>query len=236
MLIKNYTIGILILLIGVEMLAQNKVIVFSKTNGFRHESIEVGCASIQKLGKENNFIVDVTENSEELIANLKKYQAVIFLNTTQDIFNKKEQDEFQKYIENGGGFVGIHSATDTEYDWPWYGNMVGAYFVNHPKPQMATIHIKNQNHQATSFLGDTWEKFDEWYNFKEINPNIRILMVLDESTYEGGKNGIKHPICWTQQIKKGKMFYTGLGHTSESYSNEKFLKHILGGIQSVMNN
>lgn len=212
------------------------VMIFSKTEGYRHKCIETGIKSIQKLGKENGFHVNATENSNVLISNLNKYDAVIFLNTTGNILNNSQQEKFENYIQNGGGFVGIHSATDTEYDWPWYGKLVGAYFLSHPKQQQATINIINADHLSTNFLGKEWSKFDEWYNFKDINPEIKVLMKLDEKTYEGGKNGNNHPIAWFHEYDGGRVFYTGLGHTKESYQDTKFLKHILGGIKYAMGN
>ncbi|WP_139959783.1 ThuA domain-containing protein [Flavicella sediminum] len=231
---KNVFSCLMVLLFIGNVFAQDRVLVFSKTAGYRHKSIEVGIKSIQKLGKEHNFIVDATEDAEVMIKKIKKYDAVIFLNTTGDILNEKQQKKFEKYIEKGGGFVGVHAAADTEYEWPWYGNMLGAYFLSHPQQQDALMHIENHEHEATSFLDATWTKFDEWYNYKDISPKINVLMKLDETSYKRGKNGDNHPICWIQDIKKGKMFYTGLGHTDKSYQDEKFLKHLLGGIQSVM--
>jgi len=210
------------------------IMVFSKTEGFRHDCIEVGIESIQKLGKENSFKVDMTEDSKVLISGLNNYDVIIFLNTTGNILTEAQQKKFEKYIQKGGGFVGIHSATDTEYDWPWYGKLVGAYFLNHPKQQQATINITNQDHLSTFFLGKKWSKFDEWYNFKDINPDVNILMKLDENSYKGGKNGDNHPIAWFHEYDGGRVFYTGLGHTKESYQNPKFLKHVLGGINYAM--
>lgn len=230
---KHIVLIVLTCFVVLNISSQKKVIVFSKTSGYRHKSIEVGIKSIEKLGTENGFIVDSTEDSDVLIKKIRKYNAVIFLNTTGDVFNEKQQKKFKKYIERGGGFVGVHAATDTEYEWPWYGKMVGAYFLKHPKQQTAKIDIVDCEHRATAFLGTTWSKFDEWYNFKNINPSIHVLMKLDESSYKGGLNGKNHPISWVQKIKKGKMFYTGLGHTEKSYSNTKFLKHLLGGIKYV---
>jgi len=210
------------------------IMVFSKTEGFRHDCIETGIKSIQKLGKENDFKVDITEDSKVLISGLNNYNAIIFLNTTGNILTDAQQDKFEKYIQKGGGFVGIHSATDTEYDWPWYGKLVGAYFLNHPKQQQATINIIDQDHLSTFFLGKEWSKFDEWYNFKDINPDVNILMKLDEKSYKGGKNGNNHPIAWFHEYDGGRVFYTGLGHTKESYQDAKFLKHVLGGINYAM--
>lgn len=220
---------------GVFGQQKQSVIIFSKTEGYRHNSIEDGIKSIEKLGRENNFNVFATEDSKILIEELKNNDAVIFLNTTGDILNEQEQKVFIKYINNGGGFVGIHAAADTEYGWPWYGKMVGAYFLSHPKQQDAVINVVNRDHLSTSFLGNQWNKFDEWYNYKDINTSIQVLLNLDENSYEGGKNGKNHPIAWYHEFEGGKIFYTGTGHTKESYLNEKFLKHILGGIMYVIN-
>lgn len=211
------------------------ILAFSKTDGFRHSSIPAGKAALIKLGKENDFSVDTTENAAVFTDNnLKKYRAVVFLNTTDNVLNETEQVGLKNFIRNGGGFVGIHAATDTEFDWPWYNKLVGAYFVDHPKVQEATLVIKDKNHPATDFLGDTWQKTDEWYNFRDINPDINVLITIDESTYSGGTNGKNHPISWYHIYDGGKVFYTAMGHTAESYTDELFLKHVLGGIQYVI--
>lgn len=210
------------------------VLVFSKTAGYRHEAIPTGITAIKKLAKEHNFKVKATENAAIFNNDsLKTYDAVIFLNTTGTILDKNQKQAFKKFIQSGGGFVGIHAATDTEYDWEWYGKLVGAYFISHPKTQKATIKITNSKHLTMKDLPNPWQHFDEWYNFKNISPNITVLATLDESSYTGGKNGSFHPIVWCQKFDGGKMFYTGLGHTKEAYANPYFLKHLLGGIQYV---
>jgi uncharacterized protein len=211
------------------------VLVFYKTKGFYHQSIPAGIAALQKLGTENKIRIDTTNNAEAFTnENLKKYGAVIFLSTTGDVLNNEQQAAFERYIKQGGGFVGIHSATDTEYDWPWYNKLVGAYFLNHPKPQQATINVINHNHPATKMLPAKWERKDEWYNFKDISGDIKVLATLDESSYEGGKNGSYHPIAWYHEFDGGRAFYTALGHTNESFSEPLFLKHIFGGLQYVL--
>lgn len=212
----------------------SKVIVFSKTEGYRHKSIESGIATIKKLGEENQFLVQTTEDSHELISALNNCKAVVFLNTTGDVLNDEQQEEFKKFIKNGGGFVGIHAAADTEYEWAWYGEMIGAYFESHPEQQQAIIEVVNTKHLSTKFLDKKWTKFDEWYNYKDINPNIKVLLNLVEKSYNGGKNGENHPIAWFQEFENGKIFYTGLGHTKESYTNSIFIKHLLGGILFTM--
>ncbi|PKQ44480.1 ThuA domain-containing protein [Confluentibacter flavum] len=211
-----------------------KVLVFSKTAGFVHASIPAGIASIQKLGSENGFVVDTTTNAELFNEdNLKQYSAVIFLSTTGNVLDHYQEAAFERYIQAGGGFVGIHAAADTEYDWGWYNKLVGAYFLSHPRgtPEADFI-IKDKNFVATEFFTDTiWHRTDELYNYKKINPNVNVLITLDESTYEGGMNGDFHPIAWYHDFDGGRAFYTGGGHTDESFSEALFLKHILGGIQ-----
>ncbi|MDO7137808.1 ThuA domain-containing protein [Algibacter lectus] len=211
--------------------AADKVLIFSKTAGFRHKSIEAGVKTIEALGLQNNFTVTHTEDAAVFLdKKLKKYDLIIFLNTTGDVLNTEEEQAFKKYINKGGSFLGIHAATDTEFEWAWYGKLVGAYFVSHPKQTEATMHVKDNKHEATKHLPSPWTHYDEWYNFKNINEDLHVLLELDESSYEGGENGDFHPIAWCQEFDGGKMFYTGMGHTVESYSNPEFKQHLLGGI------
>ena len=208
------------------------VLVFSKTSGFYHKSIPDGIAAIQKLGMENNFRVDTTKNAAYFVADsLSKYGAIIFLSTTGDVLNREQEMAFEEYIKNGGGFVGIHAASDTEYDWAWYTKLVGAQFLNHPEIQEADVIVVDKDHPATHFLPDTWHRKDEWYNLKNISPELNILARLDENSYTGGTNGENHPIAWYHEFEGGRGFYTGGGHTTESYQEPLFLQHILGGIQ-----
>ena len=235
---KNVIIFLAIIcLAGVQASAKQKVLIFSKTAGFHHASIPVGIKAIMKLGEENNFDVDTTTDSKKFTYdNLKQYAAVIFLNTTGDVLNDQQQAEFEKYIKAGGGFVGVHSATDTEYDWPWYGSLVGAYFRNHPAQQNAVFNIVDPNFIATKGLPTVWKRFDELYNFKWIAPNLHVLITIDEKSYTGGNNGDNHPMSWYHDYDGGRAFYTALGHTDESYSDPLYLKHLLGGIEYAMGN
>ncbi len=209
------------------------VLVFTKTEGWRHDSIEVGVEAVVELGRLNGFNVTWTENSEYFTEeNLSAYDAVVFLNTTLTVFTDAEREAFKAFIRNGGGFAGIHSATDTEYDWPWYGELVGAYFENHPPGvHEAIINVINHNHPSTSHLDDTWVKVDEWYNFGYMNENVNILLKLDTDSFEGSDHPGNHPIAWYHEYDGGRSFYTGLGHTKESFSEPLFLDHLLGGIQ-----
>lgn len=217
-----------------------KVLVFTKTNGYRHESIEKGVEVINKLGLENGFKVIHSENSDIFTTeSLKEFDLVIFLNTTEDILDDEGQRNFEMFIRNGGSFMGIHSAADTEYDWPWYGKLVGAYFKNHPNnPSIRDAEIIKEDsmHVSCKHLPDRWERTDEWYNYKEINPDINILLRLNESSYEGGEHGDNHPIAWHHEFDGGKAFYTGGGHTKAFFDEIDFKQHILGGILYCLGN
>jgi cytochrome c len=215
--------------------ATPKVLVFSKTKGWKHTSIPFGIAAIQKLGQEHHFLVDTTVNATRFTdENLKQYATVIFNNTTGNVLNGEQQAAFERYIQAGGGYVGIHAAADTEYDWPWYGKLMGAFFASHPHNsniRKATVDVIDKTHLATTGLPDRWERTDEWYNYRSFYSGIKVLAELDENTYEGGTNGASHPISWYQEFDGGRAFYTGNGHTDESYADPTFLKHLLGGIQ-----
>ncbi|WP_316830615.1 ThuA domain-containing protein [Pedobacter aquatilis] len=215
-----------------------RVLVFSKTKGFRHASIEKGKAAIMKLGSEHNFLVDTTENAALFTeANLKNYATVIFLSTTGDVLDDAQQAAFERYIQAGGGYVGVHAATDTEYDWPWYGKLAGAYFLSHPAQQEARFVIKDKKHPSTKFMTDSaWIHKDELYNFKDINPDIKVLITIDESSYKGGKNGNFHPFSWYHSFDGGRSFYTSMGHTDETWIDPMFLKHLYGGIEYAIGN
>ena len=210
-----------------------RVLVFSKTKGYRHESIDAGKGAMIALGKKNGFEVDTTENADLFTEeNLKRYQAIIFLSTTMDVLDVVQQADLKRFIEAGGGFVGIHAAADTEYEWPWYGKLVGAYFKSHPKTQEARV--KKVKPFGTNGSPDTWTRTDEWYNYQKISPDINVIFNLEETSYEGGENGESHPIAWYHEFEGGRSFYTGMGHTKESYADSAYLDHVLQGIKYAL--
>lgn len=216
--------------------AGKELLVFSHTKGYRHASIEKGQAAIQKLGKENGFNVTISEDPKLFTdESLKKYAAICFLSTTGDILNPQQESAFMRYIQAGGGFIGVHAAADTEYGWPWYGKLVGGYFDSHPKQQTAKINVTCDGHKGCSHLPAVWSRWDEWYNYRDMQPDLKVIASLDESSYEGGTMKGKHPIAWYHDFDGGKAFYTGLGHTDSSFAEEGFLKHLLGGIEYSMN-
>jgi cytochrome c len=215
---------------------QKKILVFSKTAGYRHaSSIVSGKKYIIELGQKNKFGVDTTESPDAFTAeNLKQYAAVVFLCTTGNVLNDEQQKAFEQFIRNGGGYMGLHSAADTEYDWAWFGELNGAYFKNHPRPQEAVFNIVDANHPATAHLPKVWKRWDELYNFKWIGTDLNILITIDETTYTGGGNGEDHPMAWYHEFDGGRGFYTALGHDNRSWEDPLFVQHVLGGIQYAM--
>ncbi|MFJ6635172.1 ThuA domain-containing protein [Streptomyces sp. NPDC091376] len=210
-----------------------RVLVFSRTAGFRHDSIPAGVAALKELGAGSNITVDATEEPAQFTtSNLARYDAVVFLSTTGDVLNAEQQKAFENYVATGGGYMGVHAAADTEYDWPFYGGLVGAYFHSHPQIQKATVRVEDHDHPATSHLDAAWERTDEWYNYR-TNPRgqARVLATLDETTYQGGTMKGDHPIAWCQTYQGGRAFYTGGGHTKESYAEPAFRQHLLGGLR-----
>jgi glucose/arabinose dehydrogenase/PKD repeat protein len=212
-------------------------LVFSRTAGFRHDSIPTGIETITQLGAANDFTVTATEDASVFSdEGLAGYEVVVFLSTTGDVLDADQQAAFERYIQGGGGYAGIHAASDTEYGWPWYGELVGAYFNSHPANQDATIDVEDHAHASTAHLPDRWDRHDEWYNFRS-NPrgDVHVLASLDEDSYDPGSGamGADHPTAWCQTYDGGRSWYTGGGHTNESYAEPEFQAHLLGGIQTA---
>ncbi|MET8150819.1 ThuA domain-containing protein [Actinoplanes sp. NPDC049668] len=227
--------------------ARFSALVFSKTAAFRHDSIPAGIAAIRQLGARHHFTVDATEDAAAFTpANLARYDVVVWLSTTGDVLDGAQQAAFERYIRAGGGYVGIHAASDTEYDWAWYGGLVGAYFRDHPGSvspqfQVATVKVLDRGTAATRPLPRRWQREEEWYNFR-TNPRhtVHVLAEVDERTYDprgysepGGSPGMgrHHPISWCQPYDGGRAFYTAMGHKAEYYAEPLLLAHLLGGIR-----
>ncbi len=214
-----------------------RVLVYSKTTLFRHASIPAGIAAIRDLGASHGFAVEATEDPGAFTkTNLARFQAVIFLNTSGDILNDEQQSAFEEYLRNGGGLAAIHAAIPgreaTEGSWNWYGQSLCAQFVSHPAISAAIVNVDDQQSACTKHLRARWARTDEWYNY-DFNPRgkVHVLLSLDESTYSGGTMGYDHPISWCKQWERGRIWYTGLGHTEESYREPAFIAHLLGGIE-----
>lgn len=216
-----------------QELGDLSILVFSKTNGYRHAAIPAGIQTMRDLGDEHGFEVEATEDSTAFRPDrLSAVDIVVFMNTTGDVLGPAGQDALRGFIENGGGFVGVHAASDTEYDWPWYGRLVGAYFDGHPAIQEAAVRVEMASHPSTRMLPAEWMRRDEWYNFRS-NPrdSVQVLLTLDESTYDGGTMGDNHPIAWCREVDGGRSWYTAGGHTKASYQEPLFRQHLLGGLR-----
>ena len=218
---------------------QFSVLVFSKTAGWHHESVNAGVSALQDLGKLHDFNVFWTEDANRVMndTELAKYKAVVFLLTTGDVLNEQQQAAFERYIKAGGGFVGVHSASDTEHGWPWYTKMVGHLFQVHPANQTATLQVENRNFPGMDRFAKRFLFTDEWYQFgPALSPKLNYLLTIDETTYKpetsGGKPGMGkfHPISWYQEYDNGRAFYTALGHLPATYRDAAFMHHVYGGI------
>ncbi|MCW3108813.1 MAG: hypothetical protein JWQ09_3319, partial [Segetibacter sp.] len=238
-LIIPFLFSILLMACGGKRSGKPRVLVFTKTSGWHHSSIPNGIAAVQKLGQENNFDVDSTADASYFNEDsLKNYSAVIFLSTTEDVLNSDQQVAFERYIQAGGGYVGVHAAADTEYDWGWYGRLVGGYFYDHPgihdtfpNVQEGVFNVVDQTNNSTKHLPKQWKRKDEFYSFKKLSNDTKVLITLDETSYKGGMRMGTHPMAWYHEYDGGRAFYTALGHTEESYADPLYLKHLLGGIQ-----
>jgi type 1 glutamine amidotransferase len=208
--------------------AATQLLVFTKTAGFRHESIPAGIQALRDL-----FRIDGTEDAGAFtVDNLARYRAVVFLNTSGTVLDAGQKAAFEAYIRGGGGFAGVHGAADTEYDWPFYGELVGAHFASHPDIQRAAVRVEDPDHPATAGLDKTLTRTDEWYNFRtNPRPKVHVLLTLDESTYTGGTMGADHPHAWVRTYDRGRCFYTAGGHTVEAYAEPPFRTHLAGGIR-----
>ena len=208
-----------------------RLLVFSKTAGFRHDSIPDGIRCLREiLG--DRYAIDATEDAGAFTStNLARYRAVVFLSTTGDVLDPMQQRAFEEFIRAGGGFAGVHAAADTEHSWPWYGKLVGAYFKTHPDVQESVVRVEDLSHRSTRMLPAEWRRRDEWYVY-DRNPrgSVRVLANLDTSTIEGTHMGSDHPIAWYQEFEGGRSWYTGGGHTKESFSEPLFRDHLEGGI------
>ncbi len=220
---------------------QFNALLFSKTAGWHHESILEGVKAIRNLGALHDFTVFWTEDASRVFNDkeLKKYQVVIFLSTTGDALNAEQQAAFERYIKAGGGFVGIHAAADTEYDWPWYTKMVGHMFHIHPAVQTATIQVLNPDFPGMDRFAKRFLATEEWYEYDAPRTKLNYLLSVDEKTYkpyakwgpkEGKGMGSLHPIAWYHEYDGGRAFYTGLGHLPATFTDTNFLHHVYGGI------
>ncbi|AXI76376.1 ThuA domain-containing protein [Peterkaempfera bronchialis] len=212
--------------------ALSAVLVFTRTTDYRHDSIPAGVAALRELGDAHGFAVEASEDPAVFTdAALAGRSAVVFLSTSGEVLDPAGREALRRYLASGGGFMGVHSASCTEEDWPWFGGLLGARFARHPEPQPAVVTVEDRTHPATAHLPHQWRWSDEWYDFRtNPRPDVHVLASVDESGYRGGGMGADHPLVWCHPHGGGRAFYTALGHAAEAYADPDFRRHLLGGL------
>lgn len=213
------------------------VLIFSKTQGYRHESIPAAVAAVTRLARAYGLPVEATEDASRFRPEvLSRLQAVVWLSTMGRVLNAEQRRAFEQFVRQGGAYVGIHAASACEEDWDWYGKLVGARFTQHPELQPARVLVEDHVHPATRHLGTTWLRSDEWYDF-DRNPRayVRVLLSADEASYQGSGMSGNHPLAWCHELQGGRSFYTALGHASADYDDPAFLAHLAGGLGWALN-
>ncbi|SMO95467.1 ThuA domain-containing protein [Gracilimonas mengyeensis] len=227
--------------VAVAQSGQFNALLFTKTDGWHHESINEGVDAIRELGERHMFHVNWQEMTGVFTdEGLSNYDVIIFLNTTGDVLNEDQQAAVERFIQSGKGFVGIHSASDTEYEWEWYTQLVGRMFKTHPKIETAEITVRENNFPGLERYPKSRWWTDEWYEFGEEKADgLNYLITVDEDTYDvtddwgqGRAKGMGdfHPVAWYHEFDGGRSFYTAMGHMPENYRDDLFLEHIWGGI------
>jgi type 1 glutamine amidotransferase len=204
-----------------------RVLVFTRTMNFRHDSIQAGVEALALMGTNQGFSVDWSEDPERFTPDsLAQYEVVVFLNTTGDVLGPEQEAAFEAYIRGGGGYVGVHAASDTEYEWPFYKEIVGAYFKSHPQVQRARVEF-SAAHGAELRWDEDWTRVDEWYDFRDVpSADFEILASLDPTSYEGSTMSGPHPVAWRRPVDLGRAAYTAMGHTQETYAEPLFRRHL----------
>ncbi|HWR85943.1 MAG TPA: ThuA domain-containing protein [Rhodoglobus sp.] len=196
-----------------------RVLVYSATAGYRHDSIPAGVEAIRSF---DGLEVEATEEPVAL-SDLTPYDAVVFLSISGDVVPDAGRTELERFVAAGGGFAGIHSATDGPEDWPWYDELIGARFDSHPDPSTERITVVDRDHPSTAHLPERWDRHDEWYVFERVAPGSRVLLQLQPD----------RPLAWERRVGPGRSWYTALGHEAAAYDDPAFRAHLLGGIRSV---
>ena len=218
------------------------ILIYSGTTGYRHESIPAGIQAITNIAARSGLKVQASEDPSVFSTdNLKRFRAIVLLSCTTDPKNPASEwlvgsrrDALQGFLHNGGGVLAIHAAADSHYSWPWYGKMIGGHFARHPTgiPQ-GMVHVMTGQGSINAGLGASKSRTDEWYYFDDYDPTSRLLMTLDPASI-GEKDVNPNPVSWTRKVEGGRVFYTAMGHTKESYSDPWFLRHLANGLDWVL--
>jgi type 1 glutamine amidotransferase len=215
----------------------DRVLVFARTEGFRHDSIGPGIAMVRRLARGRGLRVEATEDPRRFTdRGLRRYRAVVFLSATGDTLDPPGEGALRRFVRRGGGWLGIHAAADAETGWPFYQDaLLGTRFIGHPAIQRATVVVEDRSHPATARLPRRWTRTDEWYSFRPSPRGaVHVVASLDERTYDPGALRMgDHPIAWWRRAGRGRAFYTALGHTTASYTEPAFRRHVLGALAWV---
>jgi type 1 glutamine amidotransferase len=213
----------------------SRVLLFTRTDGYRHDSIEAGIRAVRMLASDDGLDLDHTEDPEAFTeSSLSRYGVVVWLSTMGEVLDDAQRTAFAAWLRDGGAFAGIHSATASELEWPEFERIAGAVFVHHPEVQRGVMRVEDATHPSTRELPPVWSHEDEWYDFA-ANPRdrVQVLLTVDESSYQGGQMGPDHPVAWCLTYGDGRCWYTSLGHKSEAFADELFLRHLRGGLRSL---
>lgn len=240
--LSKFSLCICLLSLSLSSYAEQfNVLLFTMTQGFHHQSQLEGVAAMRQLADKHFFKVDWQEDPAVFNdKNLEKFQAIVFLSTTGDILNPEQKAAMERFIKSGKGFVGIHSASDTEYQWEWYTKLVGRSFHIHPVIQTAELQVTDRKFPGLERMPDRLLWTEEWYEFGPENiKGLNYILAVDEKTYDpvtdwkvkqGKGMGKFHPIAWYHEYDGGRSFYTALGHVAADYSDPLFLEHVYGGV------
>jgi uncharacterized protein len=231
-------IAVLLVALPASAADSKRVLIYSGSTGFRHESIEPGVAAIKVLATREGFAADTSEDPNVFTAErLKPYSVIVFVSSTtnpkdpaSEWFVGERREALQGFVHAGKGIVGIHAAADSHFNWPWYTKMIGGVFERHPQGTPAgELTVVDGTHPSTRGLPQTIPHIDEWYYYKDFNPRVQLLMTFDPASI-GETDANPNPISWAHEFEGGRVFYTGLGHTKEAYRTSFFLKHIAGAL------
>jgi type 1 glutamine amidotransferase len=215
-----------------------RILIFSHTTGYRHASIEPAVAALRAMADRNGMVAVASEDPAVFSSEgLEEVDAIVLVSNSSrkddsatDYFTEPQRAAFQAFVHRGGGVVAIHAAADSHYSWPWYGRMIGARFERHPPgTPSGTIRVVDPRHAATARIPATVTRVDEWYYFEDFNPETQLLVTLDPASIDQ-QDVNPNPVSWAHEFEGGRIFYTAMGHTPESYAEENFLRHLEGGL------
>jgi len=222
------------------VLAKEKVhvLVYSGSTGYRHESIPSAVAALKTIGARAGYVVDATEDPEVFTAErLAPYKVLVLVSNSTDPkkpesewFTGARRDALQGFLKSGKGVIGLHAAADSHYGWGWYGQMIGGYFERHPKgTPKGVVMVIDSKHPATAKLPKSLERNDEWYYYKDLDPTLHVLVAIDPKTIGEGEPDVNlNPLVWCHDFGGGRVFYSALGHTNESWS-EPYMVDLMTG-------